>query len=46
MDKKDLKMYSAPAMELVEMEIEGQLLSGSLDPDESKLPNPDENMED
>jgi hypothetical protein len=47
MDKKDLKMYAAPEMEIVGLMIESQLLSGSpLGPDESALPNPEENIED
>ena len=29
MDKKDLKFYVAPASEVVELEVEGQLLAGS-----------------
>jgi hypothetical protein len=29
MDKKDLKWYESPAVEVVELEIEGQLLAGS-----------------
>jgi len=29
MDKKVLKMYEAPAVEIVEFEVEGQLLAGS-----------------
>ena len=29
MDKKVLKMYEAPAVEIVELEVEGQLLAGS-----------------
>ena len=29
MDKKDLKFYEAPAVEAVELELEGQLLDGS-----------------
>lgn len=29
MNKKDLKFYEAPACEVVEMELEGQLLAGS-----------------
>lgn len=47
MDKKVLKWYEAPAVEIVELEVEGQILAGSsLNPDESILPDPDENMED
>ena len=29
MDKKDLKMYEAPELEFVELEVEGQILAGS-----------------
>ena len=29
MDKKDLKFYAAPASEVVELEVEGQLMAGS-----------------
>ena len=29
MDKKDLKMYAAPELEFVELNVEGQLLAGS-----------------
>ena len=29
MEKKDLKFYEAPAVELVDLEVEGQLLAGS-----------------
>ena len=29
MDKKELKFYEAPAAEVVELEVEGQLLAGS-----------------
>lgn len=29
MEKKDLKMYAAPACEVVELNVEGQLLAGS-----------------
>ena len=29
MEKNDLKMYAAPELELVELEVEGQLLAGS-----------------
>jgi hypothetical protein len=29
MDKKVLKMYEAPAVEIVELEVEGQILAGS-----------------
>jgi hypothetical protein len=29
MDKKVLKMYEAPAVELVELEVESQILAGS-----------------
>jgi hypothetical protein len=29
MDKKVLKMYEAPAVEIVELEVEAQLLAGS-----------------
>ena len=29
MEKKDLKMYAAPELELVELNVEGQLLAGS-----------------
>ena len=29
MDKKVLKMYETPAVEIVELEVEGQLLAGS-----------------
>ena len=29
MEKKDLKMYVSPAIEAVEVELEGQLLDGS-----------------
>ena len=29
MDKKVFKMYEAPAVEIVELEVEGQLLAGS-----------------
>jgi hypothetical protein len=47
MDKKVLKWYEAPAVEIVELEVEGQILAGSsVDPGESILPDPDENMED
>jgi hypothetical protein len=47
MDKKVLKMYEAPEVEIVELEVEAQILAGSsLNPDESILPDPDENMED
>jgi len=33
MNKKDLKFYEAPACEVVEMELEGQLLAGSTESD-------------
>lgn len=33
MDKKVLKMYEAPAVEIVEMDVEGQLLAGSTNAD-------------
>ena len=33
---KDLKMYEAPASEVVELEIEGQILAGSTE--ESNIP--------
>jgi len=29
MEKKDLKFYEAPAVESVELEIEGQIMAGS-----------------
>jgi len=29
MDKKDLKWYESPVMEVVDVEVEGQLLAGS-----------------
>ena len=29
MEKKDLKMYAAPELELVELEVETQILAGS-----------------
>ena len=29
MNMKDLKMYEAPAMEIVELEVEAQILAGS-----------------
>ena len=29
MEKKDLKMYAAPELEFVELNVEGQLLAGS-----------------
>ena len=29
MEKKDLKMYAAPELELVELEVEAQILAGS-----------------
>ena len=31
MDKKVLKMYETPAVEIVELEVEAQLLAGSSD---------------
>lgn len=34
MDKKELKWYVAPAEEIIEMELEGQLLDGSNVPGE------------
>jgi len=34
MDKKVLKMYEAPEVEIVELEIEAQILAGSSDPDD------------
>jgi hypothetical protein len=37
MDKKELKFYAAPAYEVVELEVEGQLLAGS---------NPDNPLDD
>ena len=35
MDKKVFKMYEAPAVEIVELEVEAQILAGSItdDPD-------------
>ena len=33
MEKKNLKMYEAPAVEIVEMEAAGTMLAGSGDPD-------------
>ena len=37
MDKKVLKMYEAPAVEIVELEVEAQILAGS---------NPDNPLDD
>ena len=34
MNKKDLKWYETPAMEVVELKINAQLLAGSGDPDD------------
>lgn len=39
MDKKDLKFYETPAVELVETEMENQLLAGSKD---ASLPSGEE----
>ena len=33
MDKKVFKMYETPAVEIVELEVEGCILTGSDDPD-------------
>jgi hypothetical protein len=33
MDKKKLKFYESPAYEVVELEVEAQLLTGSPNPD-------------
>ena len=43
MDKKVLKMYEAPAVEIVELEVEAQLLAGSSDNplDDSTEPTPE-----
>ena len=38
MEKKDLKMYAAPELELVELEVEGRLLAGSGESDPSTNP--------
>lgn len=46
MDKKELKMYATPEVEIVNVAIEGHIMTVSLDEDESSLPNPEENMED
>ena len=34
MDKKDLKWYESPVMETVDVEVEGQILAGSPNPDD------------
>jgi len=46
MEKKELKFYEAPELEFVELEVEGQLLAGSPNPDDpfddSKAETPEE----
>jgi len=46
MDKKELKFYEAPAMDVVELKVNVALLAGSnpLDPDEDAVPD-DEKVE-
>ena len=41
MNMKDLKMYEAPASEVVELDVKAQLLAGSFDPENPK-PGDDE----
>ena len=41
MDKKVFEMYEAPAMNVVELKIKGQILVGSFDPENPK-PGDDE----
>ena len=43
MDKKELKFYEAPAVETVELEVEGHLLIGSKD---ATLPSGEEEQYD
>ena len=40
MDKKVLKMYEAPEVEIVELEVEAQLLAGSTNADNADVENP------
>ena len=46
MDKKELKFYEAPVMDVVELKVNVALLAGSnpLDPDEDAVPD-DEKVE-
>ena len=41
MDKKVLKMYEAPAVEIVELEVEGQILAGSSNDENFDVEDPD-----
>ena len=41
MDKKVLKMYEAPAVEIVELEVEGQILAGSSNDENFDVEDPE-----
>ena len=45
MDKKVLKMYEAPAVEIVELEVEAQLLAGSTNADGIDTETPEDGGE-
>ena len=45
MDKKVLKMYEAPAVEIVELEVEAQILAGSTNADNADVENPEDGGE-
>ena len=41
MNKKDLKMYEAPTVEVLDIDLEGQVLAGISNPDDGVIrPNP------
>ena len=41
MNKKNLKWYEAPAVEIVELEVEGQILAGSSNDENFDVEDPD-----
>jgi hypothetical protein len=41
MDKKVLKWYEAPAVEIVELEVEGQILAGSSNDENFDVEDPE-----
>jgi hypothetical protein len=47
MDKKDLKMYAAPKVELVDLELEAQLMAGSTgsNADNANMEEPSEEVD-
>lgn len=47
MDKKDLKMYAAPKVELVDLELEAQLMAGSTgsNADNATMEDPSEEVD-